>query len=104
MLSPVILFNVIIAIIASFQVFTQAFIMTRGGPNDATLFYVLFLYFEAFESHNMGYASALAWVLLAVVLLLLLLLLLLGVLYPVGRLPSRNPPGVSLVLMSRKEG
>lgn len=70
MLSPVILFNVIIAIIASFQVFTQAFIMTRGGPNDATLFYVLLLYFEAFESHNMGYASALAWVLLAVVLVL----------------------------------
>lgn len=75
MLSPVILFNVIIAIIASFQVFTQAFIMTRGGPNDATLFYVLLLYFEAFESHNMGYASALAWVLLAVVLLLTLVVM-----------------------------
>lgn len=70
MLSPVILFNLIIAIIASFQIFTQAFVMTRGGPGDATLFYVLYVYFEAFESHNMGYASALAWLLLLVILAL----------------------------------
>lgn len=70
MLSPVILFNVIIAIIASFQVFTQAYIMTKGGPNDATLFYVLYVYEEAFEHHNMGYASALAWILFLVVLFL----------------------------------
>lgn len=72
MLSPVILFNVVIAIIASFQVFTQAFIMTRGGPNDATLFYVLYVYEEAFQHHEMGYASALAWILFLVVLALTL--------------------------------
>lgn len=70
MLSPVVLFNVIIAIIGSFQVFTLAFIMTRGGPGDDTMFFVLLLYLEAFESHNMGYSSAMAWVLLAIVMVL----------------------------------
>ena len=75
MLSPVILFNLVIAIIASFQVFTQAYIMTKGGPGDATLFFVLLVYEEAFEHHEMGYASALAWVLFVVVFLLTLLVL-----------------------------
>jgi multiple sugar transport system permease protein len=70
MLSPVILFNVIMAIIGSFQVFTQAFVMTSGGPGDDTRFYVLYLYNLAFDVYEMGYASALAWVLLLVVLLL----------------------------------
>ncbi len=68
MLSPVILFNVIMAIIGSFQVFTQAFVMTSGGPGDDTRFYVLYLYNLAFDIYEMGYASALAWVLLLVVL------------------------------------
>jgi multiple sugar transport system permease protein len=75
MLSPVILFNVVIAIIASFQVFTQAYIMTKGGPGDATLFFVLYLYEEAFEHHEMGYASALAWALFVVVFALTLVVL-----------------------------
>ncbi|MDG2477153.1 MAG: extracellular solute-binding protein [Phycisphaerales bacterium] len=70
MLSPVILFNVIMAIIGSFQVFTQAFVMTGGGPGDDTRFYVLYLYNLAFDVYEMGYASALAWVLLIVILLL----------------------------------
>ncbi|MDP7029367.1 MAG: extracellular solute-binding protein [Phycisphaerales bacterium] len=70
MLSPVILFNVIMAIIGSFQVFTQAFVMTSGGPGDDTRFYVLYLYNLAFDVYEMGYASALAWVLLLVVLAL----------------------------------
>ena len=68
MITPVLLLNLIMGVIASFQVFTQAFIMTQGGPNYATLFYVLYLYQNAFQWFNMGYASALAWVLFVVIL------------------------------------
>jgi multiple sugar transport system permease protein len=70
MISPLILFNLIIAIIASFQIFAQVYVMTKGGPGNATLFYVLYLYRQAFEFHNMGYASAMAWVLFVLVLAL----------------------------------
>jgi len=70
MLSPVIFFNVIIAIISSFQIFTQAYVMTAGGPGDATRFYVLWLYNQAFDFHQMGYASAMAWMLLVIILAL----------------------------------
>jgi multiple sugar transport system permease protein len=75
MLSPVILFNGIMAIIGSFQVFTQAFVMTGGQPGDKTRFYVLYLYNQAFEFYEMGYASALAWILLVIVLGLTLLVM-----------------------------
>lgn len=75
MLSPVIFFNVIMALIASFQVFTQAFVMTGGGPGDDTRFYVLYLYNQAFDFHEMGYASALAWLLLLIILALTLLVM-----------------------------
>lgn len=68
MLSPLIFFNVVMGIIGSFQIFTQAKVMTNGGPGTSTLFYVLNLYRQAFEFHNMGYASAMAWVLFVVVL------------------------------------
>src|SRR5207245_11316377 len=68
MLSPVIFFSVIVGIIGSFQVFNASFIMTQGGPANATLFYVLYLYRKAWESLEMGYASALAWVLFLVIL------------------------------------
>jgi multiple sugar transport system permease protein len=68
MMSGVIFFNLIIGIISSFQVFTQAYIMTGGGPHYASLFYVLYLYQNAFQYFNMGYASALAWVLFLIVL------------------------------------
>lgn len=67
MISPIILFNLIIGIINSFQVFTQAYVMTKGGPGNASLFYVLYLYRNAFQYFQMGYASALAWVLFAVI-------------------------------------
>jgi multiple sugar transport system permease protein/multiple sugar transport system substrate-binding protein len=73
MLSPLIFYNLVMGIIGSFQVFTQAKVMTNGGPNDATLFYVLNLYRQAFEFHNMGYASAMAWVLFLIVLVLTML-------------------------------
>lgn len=72
MLSPAILFNLVIGIIGSFQVFTTAFIATNGGPQNATLFYVLYLYRNAFDYFKMGYASALAWVLFLIVLALTL--------------------------------
>jgi len=73
MLSPTLFFNLVMGIIGSFQVFTSAYVMTGGGPNEATLFYVLYLYQKAFEQFQMGYASALAWILFAVVLALTLL-------------------------------
>lgn len=68
MLSPVIFFNLVMGVIGGFQVFTQAFIMTKGGPLDATLFYALYLYQNAFEYFKMPYASAMAWILFVVVI------------------------------------
>jgi multiple sugar transport system permease protein len=58
------------AIIASFQIFAQVYVMTNGGPGNATLFYVLYLYRQAFQFDNMGYASAMSWVLFVIVLAL----------------------------------
>ena len=66
MISPIIFLWSIIEVIASMQVFTEAFIMTKGGPLDSTLFYNLYLYNKAFQDFNMGYASALAWLLLII--------------------------------------
>jgi multiple sugar transport system permease protein len=75
MISPAMLFNLVVGIIGSFQVFTQAFVMTgtaqpgsEGGPNNATLFVVLYLFKKAFQEFRMGYASALAWVLFFIIL------------------------------------
>jgi multiple sugar transport system permease protein len=68
LLTPTIFFNLVMAIIGSFQVFTQTFVMTNGGPADATLTYVLYLYRNAFEYFKMGYASALAWILFFILL------------------------------------
>jgi len=73
MLSPTIFFNLVIGIIGSFQVFTTAYIATQGGPQNATLFYVLYLYRNAFDYFKMGYASALAWALFVIVLILTLM-------------------------------
>jgi multiple sugar transport system permease protein len=73
MTSPVIFFNVVMGIIGSFQVFTMSFIMTNGGPNNATLTFVLFLYRKAFQQMNFGYASALAWMLFVIILAFTLL-------------------------------
>jgi multiple sugar transport system permease protein len=72
MLSPTTFFNLIMGIIASFQIFTQAFVMTNGGPLNSTLFYSFYLYREGFQYLYMGYASAMAWVLLALTLALTL--------------------------------
>jgi len=68
LLTPTIFFNLVVGIIASFQVFTQAFVATQGGPGDATRFFVLHLYDQAFVDYRPGYASALAWILFVIVL------------------------------------
>ncbi len=73
MITPVLFYNLIIGIISTFQIFTQAYVMTQGGPAEATLFYNLYLYNNAFRYHRLGYASALAWVLFLVVLVLTLI-------------------------------
>lgn len=70
LISPVLLFNLIIAIIGSFQVFDLAYLMTKGGPGTETLFFVLYIFRNAFELFKMGYASALAWVFFLIVLVL----------------------------------
>ena len=70
MLSPTIFFNLIIGIIASFQVFTNVFVMTNGGPGDASLMFVLYIYRNAFQNFKMGYASLLAWLLFCIVLII----------------------------------
>ena len=74
MLSPTIFFQLIVGFIFSMQIFTEAFIMTNGGPADASLFYLLYLYRTAFQYFDMGYASALAWVLFVVILVLTIIL------------------------------
>ena len=73
-LSPTILFNLVLAVIGSFQVFTEAYVMTNGGPRYATFFYVFYLYQKAFIDFSMGYASAMAWVLFAIILTCTLLI------------------------------
>ncbi|WP_127569979.1 carbohydrate ABC transporter permease [Paenibacillus xylaniclasticus] len=70
MLSPVMFFNLVLGIIGSFQMFTSAFIITQGGPINSTYMYALFLYEKAFKHYQMGYASALAWILLVIVALM----------------------------------
>ncbi|AZN42930.1 carbohydrate ABC transporter permease [Paenibacillus albus] len=70
LITPTLFFQLIIGMIGSFQVFTQSYIITGGGPNDSTLFYVLYLYNNAFRFWKMGYASALAWVLFVIIMLL----------------------------------
>jgi len=69
LLTPIIFFNVVLQVINAFQSFTQAFVVSggTGGPSDSTLFYTLYLYQKGFTQFDMGYASAMAWLLLAIV-------------------------------------
>jgi multiple sugar transport system permease protein len=73
MVSPVIFLWTVLEIIFSFQVFTEAYVMTKGGPLNSTLFYNLYLYYKAFDDFSMGYASALAWLLLVFILIVTLI-------------------------------
>lgn len=70
MISPAIVFNTIISIVTAFQQITVVLNLTGGGPDKATYFYSLFVYENAFKRGDLGYASANAWLMLAVVLLL----------------------------------
>lgn len=70
MMSPVIFFNFVLGIIGALQVFTSAYIITQGGPQNSTRFYTLMIYDRAFDQFRMGYASALAWVLFFIILLI----------------------------------
>lgn len=73
MISPTILFNLIIGLIGSFQVFTNVFIMTEGGPGNSSLMLNLYIYRNGFQNFRMGYASVLAWVLFTIVLMMTIL-------------------------------
>lgn len=73
MLTPVLFFNLIMGIIGGLQTFAQVYIMTSGGPNNASLMVVPYLYDHAFNFYNMGYGSALAWALFAIIMILTLL-------------------------------
>ena len=68
LMTPLIFYNMVIAIVNSFQIFVPARIMTDGGPENATLFMVLNIYRQGFQFFNMGYASAMAWELFIIVL------------------------------------
>ena len=70
MISPVIFFNLVMAIIGALQVFDTPFMMTQGGPNRASYLYTYYLYDNAFAYLHMGYASAMAWIQLLLVLAL----------------------------------
>jgi multiple sugar transport system permease protein len=70
MLSPIIFFNLVIGLIGSYQVFTDVFVMTQGGPGNATLMLVLYIYQNGFSYFRMGYAALLSWVLFLITLAL----------------------------------
>lgn len=70
LLTPVIFFNLVMAIIGGIQTFAEPYVMTSGGPQNATLFFGLYLYQSAFSFMKMGYASAMAWVMFLIILVL----------------------------------
>ena len=79
LLSPVMFFNVVMGLIGSFQVFTSAYVMTGGGPNNASRFYALYLFETAFQQFKLGKASAMAWI------LFLILLAITGIQFAIGK-------------------
>jgi len=74
LMTPIFFFNIVLGLIGSFTAFTQVFAMTSGGPANATLFYVFYIFREGFENQQMGYACALGWVLFVIVSALTLLI------------------------------
>ena len=75
MTSPILLFTFLIGIIGSFQVFTAGYVVTNGGPGNASLFYVVYLFRNGWQYFKMGYASALAWILMLIIMVLTLVTL-----------------------------
>lgn len=69
-MTPTIFFNLIMSIVGAFQTFNQAYIMTNGGPNYSTEFYIFYLFQQAFSYGDMGYACALAWILFIIIMIL----------------------------------
>lgn len=69
LLSPIIFFNLVLQIIGAFQAFTQAFVVSggTGGPSDSTMFYTVYLYQRGFGQFQMGYAAAMAWLLVIII-------------------------------------
>lgn len=74
MLSPVLYFNLIMGVINAFQMFTSAFVITNGGPMNSTYVYALYLYERAFSRYQLGYSSALAWIMLAMIVVATLII------------------------------
>ena len=74
LMSPIIFFNLVIGLINALQVFTAGFLITDGGPQNATLFFVLYIYRNAFDYLDMGYAATLSWVLFFIVMILTLII------------------------------
>lgn len=70
LMSPIIFYNLVIGFINSFQVFVIGYLVTNGGPQNSTLFLVLYIYRSAFQSQNMGYAATLSWVLFFILMFL----------------------------------
>jgi multiple sugar transport system permease protein len=70
LMSPIILFNLVIGMISSFQVFVTSLLITNGGPQNSTLFLVLYIYRTAFQTRQMGYAAVLSWVLFLILAML----------------------------------
>jgi multiple sugar transport system permease protein len=75
LLTPVILFNLIMGLIGGFQYFVEPFVITQGGPVDSTLTYGLYLYNNAFVYFRMGYAAAMGWMLFVMIMSITLVLL-----------------------------
>ena len=74
MMSPTIFFNFVLGVIGAFQVFSAGYLMTNGGPNNASLFYVLYTYRNTFEWLELGYGSALACILFFIILIITVLI------------------------------
>ena len=73
-LSPIILYNLVMQTISAFMAFTQAFIITKGGPNNSTMLYALYVYKQAFDYNKMGYACAMSWFMLVIMSLITLVI------------------------------
>ena len=69
-MTPTIFYNVVMGFINGFQIFTQSYVMTQGGPNNASLFYVYYLYRESFQFMRMGNSCAIAWILFVIIMIL----------------------------------
>ena len=74
LMTPTIFFNLVMGFILGFQTFTQAFVMTQGGPNNASLFYIFYLFREAFTLSQMGSGCAIAWILFLIIVFFTILI------------------------------